>query len=80
MKRDPFAFVFDRLETHLPDPMKSFHNQVKTFSQKRMQEKLAELDLVPRSEFEQQEILLQKAQQRVAELEARIAALEKGAA
>lgn len=39
-------------------------------------EKLAQFDLVPREEFEQQTHLLARAEQRVAALEARIATLE----
>ena len=80
MKKDPFAFVLDHLETRLPDPLKPFHSQVKAFSRQLLQEKLDALDLVPRDEFEQQERLLEQAQRRVAQLEARVAALEKGAA
>lgn len=80
MKKDPFAFVLDQLETRLPDQLKPFHTQVKAFSRQLLQEKLSALDLVPREAFEQQEHLLEQAEQRVAQLEARVAALEKGAA
>jgi BMFP domain-containing protein YqiC len=41
--------------------------------------RLAELELVPRSEFDQQVRLLERCEARLAELEAKVAALEKPA-
>lgn len=76
MKSNPFAFVLDQIETRMPEPLKPFQAEVKNFSKRVLQEKLNDLDLVPRSEFEQQQQLLSAAQKRIADLEARIAALE----
>lgn len=76
MKTNPFSFFLNQVETHLPESLRPFSSEVKTFSRKMLEERLADLDLVPRAEYDQQVQLLAKAEQRLRELETRLEALE----
>lgn len=79
MKSNPFAFFVNQLENHLPEPLKPFQREVKETAKRVINEKLGDFDLVPRAEFTAQAQRLAEAQAKVAELEARLAALERAA-
>ena len=69
MKSNPFSFLLDQLEQKLPDSLRPVQEEVKAAARSLLDDKLAQFDWVPRSEFEAQA-------QHLAQAEARIAALE----
>ncbi len=77
MKSNPFSFIRSKVEDHIPEPLRPINDEIKSTTRKLIQEKLADLDLVPRQEFEQQQRLLAQAEQRIAALEKRIQELQK---
>lgn len=76
MKNNPFSFFRDQVEAHIPETLRPLNDEIKNTTRKIIHEKLAEFDLVPREEFEQQQRLLAQAEQRIAALEQQINALQ----
>ena len=77
MKSNPFSFLLDQLEQKLPDSLRPVQAEVKAAARSLLDDKLAQFDWVPRSEFETQAQLLAQAEARIAALEAKLA--DKGA-
>ena len=65
------------IEQALPDEVKAVHEQGKQHIRTVIQTALADLDWVPREDFEAQVRVLHKLRQELKILEARLAALEK---
>ncbi len=66
-----------RIEQALPDEVKAVHEQGKQHMRTVIQAALADLDWVPREDFEAQVRVLHKLRQQLNALETRLAALEK---
>ena len=62
MKNNPFSFFLDQLEQKLPDSLRPMPGEIRAAARAMMDERLAKLDWVPRSEFEAQERLLAVAE------------------
>ena len=77
MKSNPFSFLLDQLEQKLPDSLRPVQAEVKAAARSLLDDKLAQFDCVPRSEFEAQAQLLAQAEARIAALEAKLE--DKGA-
>ena len=77
MKSNPFSFLLDQLEQKLPDSLRPVQAEVKAAARSLLDDKLAQLDWVPRSEFEAQAKILAQAEARIAALEAKLE--DKGA-
>ena len=77
MKSNPFSFLLDQLEQKLPDSLRPVQAEVKAAARSLLDDKLAQFDWVPRSEFEAQTQLLAQAEARIAALEAKLE--DKGA-
>ena len=73
MKSNPFSFLLDQLEQKLPDSLRPVQAEVKAAARSLLDDKLAQFDWVPRSEFEAQAQLLAQAEARIAALEAKLA-------
>lgn len=76
MKSNPLNFILDQIEARMPEVLRPLNAEVKKASRRLLQEQLQVFDLVPREVFEAQEARLAAAQRRLAELEARLDALE----
>ncbi|MDO4643705.1 MAG: accessory factor UbiK family protein [Cardiobacteriaceae bacterium] len=72
MKNNPFSFFLDQLEQKLPESLRPVRDEIKSAARAMMDDKLARLDWVPRSEFEAQVRLLEQAEARIAALEAQL--------
>ena len=77
MKSNPFSFLLDQLEQKLPDSLRPVQAEVKAAARSLLDDKLAQFDWVPRSEFEAPAQLLAQAEARIAALEAKLE--DKGA-
>ena len=77
MKSNPFSFLLDQLEQKLPDSLRPVQAEVKAAARSLLDDKLAQFDWGPRSEFEAQAQLLAQAEARIAALEAKLE--DKGA-
>ena len=77
MKSNPFSFLLDQLEQKLPDSLRPVQAEVKAAARSLLDDKLAQFDWAPRSEFEAQAQLLAQAEARIAALEAKLE--DKGA-
>ena len=72
MKSNPFSFLLDQLEQKMPDSLRPVQAEVKAAARSLLDDKLAQFDWVPRSEFEAQAQLLAQAEARIAALEAKL--------
>ena len=77
MKNNPFSFLIDNIESYLPPPLKPFRSEISNLFGKIMQDKSEKFDFVARSEFLRQKEKLEEAQNKIAQLEAKIRELEK---
>jgi BMFP domain-containing protein YqiC len=68
-----------RLADAVPESVKSFGRDLEGNFKAVLQGQLAKLDLVTRQDFDVQSAILQRMQARIAELEARVKALESKA-
>jgi ubiquinone biosynthesis accessory factor UbiK len=68
-----------RLADAVPESVKSFGRDLEGNFKAVLQGQLAKLDLVTRQDFDVQSAILQRTQARIAELEARVRALESKA-
>ncbi|QGG79336.1 accessory factor UbiK family protein [Litorivicinus lipolyticus] len=73
---EPFQQLSEQLMQRMPEPMRQLSEQAQTQVKETMAQGLASLDLVSRDEFEAQTQLLARADARIAELEARLSALD----
>ncbi|MBR1374691.1 MAG: accessory factor UbiK family protein [Cardiobacteriaceae bacterium] len=73
MKTNPFNFILDNLEGYLPPPLKPFRNEISNLFSKILQDKSEKFDFVPRGEFLRQKEKLQEAEEKIRNLEAKIA-------
>lgn len=78
MKNNPFDFLRDQLESHLPPAAQPLHDKIRGFS-KRFAGNYGESDWVPRVVFDEQAAALSEAQERLRQLEMRINQLERNA-
>jgi len=72
MRSNPFSFLLDQLEQKLPDSLRPMQAEFKSAARSLLDDKLAQFDWVPRSEFEAQARLLAQAEERIAALEAKL--------
>lgn len=76
MKKNPFAFLINQLETHLPVPLRPVHAEIKSGVKHFTQAQLSRFELVPRAQFQAQQQQITQIQSQIAALEARLSALE----
>lgn len=76
MKSNPFSFILDQLEERMPEALRPFNQEMKNASRRLFQERLDAFDLVTREAFDAQGERLDAALARLAELEARLNALD----
>lgn len=69
--------IANRLANALPPQVAPLRDELKSNFKAVLQSQLTELDLVPREEFEATREMLNQTRMRLAELEARLDALEK---
>lgn len=76
MKKDPFAFLLNQLDTHMPEALRPMSDKLKSSSRQFVEDRLTEFDLVPKSVFLAQQQQLEQALVKIAQLEAKLDALE----
>jgi BMFP domain-containing protein YqiC len=77
MRPNPVQELADRLSQVLPPGLAAARDELKENFRAILQGQLSDLDLVSREQFEVQKELLGRLRKRVAELEVRLAVLEK---
>ncbi|MDO4776894.1 MAG: accessory factor UbiK family protein [Cardiobacteriaceae bacterium] len=75
MKSNPISFILDQLEERMPEALRPFNQEMKNASRRLFQERFDAFDLVSREAFDAQGQRLDAALARLAELEARLDAL-----
>lgn len=75
MKSNPISFILDQLEERMPEALRPFNQEMKNASRRLFQERFDAFDLVSREAFDAQSQRLDAALARLAELEARLDAL-----
>ena len=76
MKTNPAEFFFDQLQDKLPNALRPFASEARQLGKRFVKHNSEQLDLVSREEFLAQQAQLDAALQRLAELEAKLAALQ----
>jgi BMFP domain-containing protein YqiC len=77
---NPFLDGLAKLFTDAAGAAQSLRAEIDSFVKQRLEKLVAEMDFVPREEFEAVKAMAAKARSENERLEARIAALESGAA
>lgn len=77
---DPKRFddLARRITDHLPESVRHMQQDVERQVRSTLQSGFERMDLVTREDFDVQVALLERTRERLAELEARVAALESG--
>ena len=76
---NPFLDGLAKMFTDAAGAAQSLRTEIDTFVKQRLEKLVAEMDFVPREEFEAVKAMAAKARSENERLEARIAALESGA-
>ena len=76
---NPFLDGMARLFTDAAGAAQSLRNEIDTFVRQRLEKLVADMDFVPREEFEAVKAMAAKARTENESLAARVAALEKAA-